>query len=226
MKFESRTAGRWALRILGLLILGLGLVYLTIFEIPYLGKSRTVPVRFNQELLQQGDIVFRNGNSFMSERIVYLSPERVKLSHTGIIVREGDQLYVIHIVGDHFANYVRKEPLDDFISNGLPDHLCVTRYSASKEVRNEIAATALKYYQEKRGFDYDMTLESERDLFCTELVWRAILDTTGKDVSPQKIPWRGTILIGFKPFFRSPNFEPVYLEKNCPVFETSAASLP
>ena len=133
---------------------------------------------------------------------------------------------MIHIVGDHFANYVRKEPLDSFVSNGLADHFCVTRYNASREVRNDIAATALKYYQEKRGFDYDMTLESEKDLFCTELVWRAILDATGRDVSPEKVPWRGTILIGFKPFFRAPNFEPVYMERNCPVFETSAVSIP
>ncbi len=184
--------------------------------------SKLKNVKFNPQSLKSGDLVFRNGDSFMSDRIVALSPEEVELSHAGIIIRENDRLYVVHIIGDHFKNYVRKDSLKSFAENSLPDHFCVTRYTDS-QARNSIARAALSYFEQKRGFDYDMTLESEDELFCTELVWRAVLDATGKDVSPQKVPWRGKILIGFMPFFRGPYFEPVYLEKKCPVFQQSAA---
>lgn len=176
-------------------------------------------VNFDPEQLRHGDLVFRNGNSFMSDRIVALSPEKVNLSHVGILVQESNRLYVIHIVGDHFANYVRKESLKSFVENTRPDHFCVTRYNGSTETRNAIASAALTYHREKRGFDYDMTLESADELFCTELAWRAVLDATGKDISPRKVPWRGKTLIGFLPFFKRPNFEPVYMEKNCPEFQ-------
>ncbi|MBU45585.1 MAG: hypothetical protein CMN76_20420 [Spirochaetaceae bacterium] len=179
-------------------------------------------VKFDPESLQHGDLVFRNGNSFMSDRIVALSPEGVELSHVGILVRERDRLYVVHIIGDHFANYVRKESLKSFLDNSMPDHFCVTRYNGNRDTRNAIAETALTYFKQKRGFDYDMTLESPDELFCTELAWRAILDTTGKDISPARVPWRGKLLIGFLPFFRTPHFEPVHMEKHCPTFNRSA----
>ena len=130
-------------------------------------------VKFDPESLQHGDLVFRNGNSFMSDRIVALSPEGVELSHVGILVRERDRLYVVHIIGDHFANYVRKESLKSFLDNSMPDHFCVTRYNGNRDTRNAIAETALTYFKQKRGFDYDMTLESPDELFCTELAWRA-----------------------------------------------------
>lgn len=183
--------------------------------------TRLRNVKFNPQSLQHGDLVFRNGNSFMSDRIVALSPEGVKLSHVGILVREKDRLFVVHIIGDHFANYVRKESLKSFLDNSVPDHFCVTRYNGSEATRKAIAETALTYYKQKRGFDYDMTLESPDELFCTELAWRAILDATGKDISPERVPWRGKLLIGFLPFFRGPSFEPVHLEKHCPEFQKS-----
>ena len=161
----------------------------------------------------------------MSDRIVDLSPEKIELSHAGVLVKRGDKFFVIHIVGDHFENYVKMEALDSFVAHSTGGHFCITRYHDSAEVRNKIAARALAYKKENRAFDYDMTLESKDALFCTELVWRAILEATGKDVSPQKVPWRGKTLIGFLPFFRSPNFEPVYLEPGCPAFQ-KMASLP
>jgi hypothetical protein len=215
-------------RMKGPLIVAAGLcavlimAYVAVFQLPYWQKPRSIPVRFNTEKLQNGDLVFRNGNSFMSDRIVELSPERIKLSHGGILVKEGDSFYVIHVVGDHFANYVRKEPLESFFSHSVRDHFCITRHTGPEEIRTAIAERALLYYKENRPFDYDMTLDSEDELFCTELVWRAILDVTGKDVSPEKIPWRGKILIGFLPFFRGPDFEPIYMERHCPVFQKTA----
>ncbi len=208
----------------------LGLSAVLVFSEPPSGASpedakisQLQNVKFNPRELQSGDLVFRNGDSFMSDRIVALSPEGVNLSHVGIIIREENRLYVVHIIGDHFKNYVRKDSLKSFVENSVPEHLCVTRYSGSDQTRLAIAETALNYFRERRGFDYDMTLESEDELFCTELAWRAVLDATGKDVSPEKVPWRGKILIGFMPFFRGPHFEPVYLEKKCPVFQKSAA---
>lgn len=199
------------------------IAYTFVIQAPDRKEETVTMVRMDQSSLQHGDLVFRNGNSFLSDRIVALSPEKTKLSHTGVVILENQRWYVIHIVGDHFANHVKKDTLQSFIEDSRPGYFCVTRYNGSDQVRSRIARMALKYFRQKRPFDYDMTLESEDELFCTELVWRAILDATGQDVSPEKIPWRGKTLIGFLPFFRSPNFQPVYLEEGCPPFEKRAA---
>uniref|UniRef100_UPI001F460F08 YiiX/YebB-like N1pC/P60 family cysteine hydrolase n=1 Tax=Henriciella aquimarina TaxID=545261 RepID=UPI001F460F08 len=79
---------------------------------------------------------------------------------------------------------VRAVPLADFL--GDVDHAGVFRLSLSPEARTRMIAWADEAAATHTPFDRGYSLESANNLYCTELVWRALSQGLGHDALPEK----------------------------------------
>lgn len=125
--------------------------------------------------LQDGDIICRRGRSPES-RIVFLSDYKSNFSHVGIIKKEYGIPYVIHVVpGENkkHPEYVRKEKLNDFLSPEKASTFGFYRTDFSKTECEKAANIAEGFYQSKLTFDTNYNLNTDDQLYCTELVFKA-----------------------------------------------------
>lgn len=130
--------------------------------------------------LQSGDIIFRLGRSLISQ-LVLSADQQSAFSHAGIIKKTGEQAFVIHAVtGESPAgqDVVKMEPLETFLRVDRAAAAAVYRLSESLPGRAEKAvAAAAGYAQQRIAFDSDFDLHTADRLYCTEMVWRAYLES-------------------------------------------------
>lgn len=89
-------------------------------------------LRQANERLKNGDLVFRSGNTWLSNMAEQVAPN-VTYTHVGVITLERDQVKVVHasIEGDSLVetlgNRVIEEPLADFLQKGNATHAAIYR---------------------------------------------------------------------------------------------------
>jgi permuted papain-like amidase YaeF/Yiix C92 family enzyme len=131
------------------------------------------------ENLRNGDLIFRSGVSTDSRLIELVDPGS-KYSHVGLIdVRDGNA-YVIHIEpGETDAqSKVRREPLADFLAPDRADGFAVFHVTPADDRRARSAIhVALTYQSRGVTFDHGFDLDTYDQMYCTELVWRAYLES-------------------------------------------------
>ena len=130
----------------------------------------------NNLVLQNGDVVFRKGQSLTS-RVVLMTDRESSYSHVGVVCILNQVPYVVHAVPDESENdidYVKMERLSNFFSSEKACKGSIFRikkqYSKSAQ---SAALTAKSYYDNKILFDDAFSMDSENKLYCTELVWKA-----------------------------------------------------
>lgn len=79
---------------------------------------------------------------------------------------------------------VRGVPLETFL--GDVDHVGVFRLALDAEQRARMLAWAKGEAERHTPFDRGYNLDSENNLYCTELIWRAMSKGLGADAIPQK----------------------------------------
>jgi hypothetical protein len=73
-----------------------------------------------------------------------------------------------------------------------------------------MAEAAMRYLDKRYSFDSLFTLETRDDIYCTELVWRVLIDASGADPFPDKPVILGRKAIPFTLIENSPIFEEVF----------------
>ena len=137
--------------------------------------------------LADGDLLFIRGDTVRGFAVVRRS-DGFPYSHVGILRRENGVFFVLHVTPDGADDFVRKEALADFLHTSDARHAAVYRIGSGEEAAARAHAAsdqAERYYEEKRRFDAAFRLSEERDLYCTELVWRAYL-AAGTDLSESR----------------------------------------
>jgi len=139
-------------------------------------------------LLRSGDIIFRKGNSLISQ-MVLLADGNSPYSHTGIIKIIYGKVFVIHSVpaeelGEE--DIVKIEPIKDFLRSDRASAIAVYRLN-SKDDSLGVSASDYAYdFQKKKiHFDSSFDLKDDKRLYCTELVWKAYLKA-GTDLIENK----------------------------------------
>ena len=131
-------------------------------------------------LLETGDLIFRRGLSFAS-RLVLLADPQPLYSHVGLLLVNGSEALVIHVVPAQAATDpapVQVEPLATFIDRQHTSAVSVMRveHIQARHYAAQAAAAASGYAREALSFDDQFDLESIDRMYCTELVWRAYLE--------------------------------------------------
>jgi len=126
--------------------------------------------------LQSGDLIFRRGTSIESQ-IVLLTDQESDFSHVGMIYKINGEVFVIHTVpreDDADPGYIKLEPINQFLSDGKASRLAIFRLKQNFSEKINIASSyAYNCYVNKYCFDNNYDLVSDKQLYCTELIWKA-----------------------------------------------------
>jgi hypothetical protein len=134
----------------------------------------------DSSILSNGDLIFRRGRSAISDLVVQTDPDAA-FSHVGLVWRQDSHVRVIHVsVGEENGapDVVRVDPIDRFLSSDRAAVYAIYRLRSDPQRHGEIAVrAALHFLAERVPFDFDLNLNDPSRLYCTELVWRAYLES-------------------------------------------------
>ncbi|MFN8164863.1 MAG: YiiX/YebB-like N1pC/P60 family cysteine hydrolase [Bacteroidia bacterium] len=122
-------------------------------------------------LLRNGDLILRQGNSFVSEVMKNFSLTEKKYSHAGIIHLEGGKVFVYHIIAvdNGKPSVMLKEPISLFCNSTDNSSYAVFRTNANPV---DVDREATKLFASHPQFDTYFDLSTDSLLYCTELVYK------------------------------------------------------
>jgi len=188
----------------GRLVTGLVCVFLVLVV---MGSPPPPPVRQPLKIsgLETGDIILVGTDRvFWAVMASTWSTPKHRFGHAGIVIIGRDhQPYVVHAGGSPTNGDapVRSEPLNSFL---YPiDRAGIYRLKASIAERQAVAAAAEHFIKEGAVFDRDFTLNDRHRLYCTALVWRAVLEGAHEDIIPVKRNYGGKMIVTLADIERS-----------------------
>lgn len=125
--------------------------------------------------LRTGDLVFREGKGFISDAFRRFSPSGLPWSHVGVVVVEqGSPPVVYHMMGHQrkCLNGLRKETLAHFVNPGQNRSMAVLRLPGLSDKQESVMNYLHDLKQEPLIFDDRFSLESDRELYCTEMIYK------------------------------------------------------
>lgn len=136
-------------------------------------------------LLKNGDVILRKGRGIISDGLRRMARQDASFSHAGIVVKSDSGWNVVHCLGGEGAvrDGVLIDPLSDFCSNSTADSIAVVRLSDLPELQDAVAFHAAGLARKAIRFDTDFSLETENDLYCTELIYRVYLHCSRGKIS-------------------------------------------
>lgn len=144
--------------------------------------------------LRSGDLVFRTGRDLMA-RIVLGRGTDTRFSHVGIVLRTSSGLEVVHAVPAEGGRPggVLVEPLGVFAAPEAARDLGFYRFGALGDGAAARAAERARAWR-GRPFDAGFRYGDDRELYCTELVLKALepeLPGLAARVEPLSVPLVG-----------------------------------
>jgi hypothetical protein len=139
--------------------------------------------------IEEGDIILRHGYGLVSDLIVEQLKEKYDLSHCAIVVKTDTGLAVIHSVSSSVSNVdgMQAQDLKSFIEESHYNSVVVIRYKAKINKPNAAIARKAKYYLSKKiPFDNAFNIADSSEFYCTELLWKVILNEYGDDIMAGK----------------------------------------
>ena len=156
-----------------LVIITLILCFLS--QIQGIGKTNRefkLPVSESENAkIQSGDIILREGKSFISQAFRNFSNVDKHYSHAGVAYILHGKMYVCHVVAaeGNKSDKIRLEPLESFCNPVENSSWAVYRTDIKKE---QIDQALLHYFNTKISFDLNFDLKSDDKMYCTELVYK------------------------------------------------------
>jgi hypothetical protein len=130
----------------------------------------------NTYKLKNGDLVFRKGKSLESQAIL-MADKTGNYSHVGIVYIIDNEPYVIHITPDSLeqtTDYAKCEKLNLFFDSKNASKGCVLRIDKKyAQTAQNAADSAFALYKSKVIFDKEYNLETDTEMYCTELVLKS-----------------------------------------------------
>ncbi|MDZ7763767.1 MAG: YiiX/YebB-like N1pC/P60 family cysteine hydrolase [Melioribacteraceae bacterium] len=128
----------------------------------------------DSDILCEGDIIFRRGISLISNMVLEADASS-PYSHVGIIIFDSLQPFVVHAVPDESESgidYIKKDSLNQFLRKDRASAYAVYRHY-DRTASRLAAKISEGYYKKKILFDSAFDLFDSKELYCTELVWKA-----------------------------------------------------
>lgn len=140
-------------------------------------------------LIQEGDILVRSGNDFISTALAQFNTIDKSYSHCGIAIKDSiGKLMVMHSIGgeDNPDQKLKLDPLNIWIDPKHIDGFGVVRYNMTVEELNAVRAKAIEQYALPVRFDMDFDLGTDDRMYCSEFVYKTYLSVL-KDPNLYKI---------------------------------------
>ena len=133
-----------------------------------------------ETLLKEGDIVLRMNKDPFSEFIRYFNKKDKNFSHAGLVVRDSEELMIYHMASEdgNPMKLMRKQSLADFADPHHNFGYAIYRYKLTKPELNTIREQVKNWYNLPVHFDTAFNLTSDNELYCSEMVQKAITKGT------------------------------------------------
>ena len=137
-------------------------------------------INFSDSLLKSGDIIFREGRGIISNVFRRLSLKDPRYSHAGIIHIEKGDIYVYHMLGGEEGknNIMRKERIESFCNANQSNAFGIYR---TDQIAKNIDSLTTDYFEKQVVFDDKFNLETDDEMYCTELVYKVLREVSGKN---------------------------------------------
>ena len=160
-------------------------------------------------MLRDGDIIIRKGFGFVSNKITELLDEPYNVSHGGIVCNTTalDGPTVIHSVSSTLSDIdgVQSCNIKRFAAESRENSIIVVRFKdTASHPSRLIASEAQRYLDAQMPFDNSFDLNDSSEIYCTELVWKILLDNFGHDLYPNKA---AITALGFAPLVDTAHFD-------------------
>ena len=158
------------------------ILFCLLFLVSCSNDTKTPRVIINQSV-ENGDIVLRREDGFVSTMFSTLASTGGVFSHIGIAVVDSvGEISVLHCEMEETKepSSVRIESIENFLA--LADTFAVYRLEYPLEVRDEVVNKALIRYARGARFDFDFNNSTDSLLYCTELIAKSINDALGDSV--------------------------------------------
>ena len=168
--------------------------------------------------VREGDLVFKGASTAVwTELAARWSTGDKRWGHVGIVTRvpEGccDPIMIVHAdtgTGDpartagpgEEIGEVRAVPLQQFLSD--VDQVGLFRLDMSDDQKAALIAFADEAAANHTPFDRGYSLDSPNNLYCTELVWRAMSAGLGHDAIPEKSRSMGRVYVALSDLSQHP----------------------
>ena len=133
--------------------------------------------------IENGDIVLRREDGFVSSLFSSYASKAGVFSHVGIVVVDSvGEISVLHCEMEETKepSSVRIESIENFLA--LADTFAVYRLEYPLEVRDEVVNKAMVRNARGARFDFDFDNSTDSLLYCTELIAKSINDALGDSV--------------------------------------------
>lgn len=145
-------------------------------------------LHIDESKIESGDIILRDSKGFFSQSFKKFSLKDKCYSHSGVIIRDPNngKLYVYHCVGgeENVTNKMKKDPIEVFTTPESNYAFGIYHFNLSAAERTGFIAQVKEYYRQKMEFDLDMDLNTDNELYCTEMIYKSLKIATGKDFIP------------------------------------------
>ncbi len=132
-------------------------------------------------IVKNGDLVLRSGSDALSTLFKRINTRDKTYSHAGIVFIENGCPFVYHCIGSAADPYalLRRDSLSAYISPATNLGYALYRYKLKPAQILQLQETSLRYFKERRTFDPHFDLKTDNALYCTEFVYKALIETTG-----------------------------------------------
>lgn len=159
-----------------LLFLGLSCTYQTGH------KKSTDTTRYYQRidstraLIQNGDLIFRNGTDEVSKAARSMNRIDTSFSHCGILLIENKSIFVYHAIGGSYNpdQKLRRDPLDSFLIPGEADRFAVYRYELAAAEKDSLSLIVRRFHHAGLKFDMYFNFLTDETMYCSEFVFKSL----------------------------------------------------
>lgn len=133
------------------------------------------------KLVKNGDLVLRSGSDAISAMFKKVNRKDKSYSHAGIVFIENGYPFVYNCIGSSQdpEALLRRDSLSKYISPYDNLGYAVYRYALKPIQADRLHDVAIRYFKERRTFDPHFDMSTDTALYCTEFVYKAVIEATG-----------------------------------------------
>ncbi len=156
------------------------------YKYPKTDAQNRKAIQKGASLIQDGDLVVRTGNDFISYTLRQFSQTDKTYSHCGLVSIEGGKIWVYHAIGgeDNPNATLRKSSFTSFCNPKYNSGFGIFRYNLTAAEKKNLDSLTHKYYNEKVPFDLKFDLQSDSSFYCAEFVYKVLNSATGESYIP------------------------------------------
>ncbi len=147
--------------------------------LPY--NAKALPQNFaliksSVPLIENGDLIFRNGNDAVSRAARSMNRTDTSYSHSGILFIENDSVVVYHSLGGEYnpSQKLRRDPIDSFCNPKENSAFGIYRYNMTDSEKVKLRRVVTDYYKQGLKFDLYFNYLSDDAMYCSEFVFKSL----------------------------------------------------